>query len=106
QPQLKALELYNNQSATALTASIVDDIIPAVHYSQVSHLFVQKGAQLWGSFDEMKNELKLHDNKQDNSDDMVNTAIVKAIQTGAEVYVVEKEQMPADSIMAAVLRYQ
>jgi hypothetical protein len=106
QPLLKAVEMYNNQSATALTTSIVDDIIPAVHYSQASHLFVQKDAQLWGTFDEAKNELKLHENKQDDSDDLVNTAIVKAIQTGAEVHVVEKEQMPAESIMAAILRYQ
>lgn len=105
QSMQKAIELYNNQSATDLTTSIVDDIVPGVHYSQVSHLLVQKGAQLWGSFDEMNNKLKLDEERLAENEDLVNTAIVKAVQTGAEVYVMDKEQMPVDSIMAAVLRY-
>lgn len=105
QPMKKAVELYQNNIATPLTTSIVSEIIPAVHYSQASHLFVQKDARLWGTFDEMENELKLHPDKQDDSDDLVSIAVAKGILTGAEVYILEKEKMPAESIMAAVLRY-
>ncbi|HYF30701.1 MAG TPA: hypothetical protein VD993_06255 [Chitinophagaceae bacterium] len=105
QPLKKALALYNNQSATALTSSIIADVVAAVHYGRASHLFIQKGAELWGNFDEMKNELALHETKEAGSSDLYNKAVSKALLTGAEVYMLEKEKMPADSIMAAVMRY-
>ncbi|HEY0679587.1 MAG TPA: hypothetical protein VGD17_14985 [Chitinophagaceae bacterium] len=101
----KALELYGNQSATTLTSSVVKDVIPATYYSKVSHLFVQKGAHIWGSFDEMKNELKIHTNEKEGGEDLLDNAVVRALLTGAEVFLVDKDKMPADSILAAVMRY-
>ena len=97
----KAKELYGNQSATALTASIVDDIIPAAHYGQISHLFVQKGARIMGRFDEMNNKLE----RTEDGDDLVDVAVAKTLLSGGEVFLLEKEQMPAESELAAVLRY-
>jgi hypothetical protein len=101
----KAVEMYGNQSATSLTTSVVDDIIPAAHYGQVSHLFVRKGEHLWGSFDEMANELKWHSAEEEGSEDLLDIAAVRTLLSGGEVFVVEKEQMPADSVLAAILRY-
>lgn len=101
----KARELYGNQSATSLTTSIQDDIIPATHYGQVSHLFVQKGAHIWGTFDEQNNELRINESQQENDDDLLDTAIAKTLLTGGDVYVLDKEMMPAESVLAAVLRY-
>ncbi|MGB8191666.1 MAG: hypothetical protein WCF67_07095 [Chitinophagaceae bacterium] len=101
----KALELYGNQSATALTTSITDDIIPAAHYGQISHLFVQKGAHVWGTFDEMANELKVNETEQENDEDLLDIAVSKTLLTGGEVFMLDKEMMPAESVMAAVLRY-
>jgi hypothetical protein len=101
----KALELYGNQSATSLTTSIQDDIIPAAHYGQVSHLFVQKGAHIWGTFDEANNELHIHESEENGDDDLLDTAVAKTLLTGGDVYVLDKEMMPAESVVAAVLRY-
>lgn len=101
----KAFEMYGNQSATSLTASIVDDIIPAAHYGQVSHLFVRSGEHLWGTFDEMANELKLHASEDEDGEDLLDTTVVRTLLSGGEVFLVEKDQMPADSVMAAILRY-
>ncbi|HYC27241.1 MAG TPA: hypothetical protein VEB42_00475, partial [Chitinophagaceae bacterium] len=97
----KAKELYGNQSATALTTSIVDDIVPAAHYGQVSHLFVQKGARIMGRFDEMNNKLEM----TEDGDDLVDVAVAKTLLSGGEVFLLEKEQMPAEAELAAVLRY-
>jgi hypothetical protein len=101
----KALAAYGNQSATELTSSVPDDVIPAAHYKRVWHLFVEENAHLWGSFDEMKNELKLHKEQQENDEDMIDKAIIKTIVNGGEVHRLPKHQMPAASKIAALMRY-
>jgi hypothetical protein len=105
QKQKKALTLYGNQSATALTSSIVDDVIPAAYYGRIAHLFVQRGAHIWGTFDEMANELQVHESEGENREDLIDNAVEKTLQTGGDVYVLDAGQMPADSPVAAIMRY-
>lgn len=100
----RALAQYGNQSATELTSSIVEDIVPAAHYGRVSYLFVRKGEHLWGSFDEMNNALTLHQARQPDDECMIDKAVIKTLLTGGEVFVTE-DKMPSDSPMAAVMRY-
>ncbi|MDB5231590.1 MAG: hypothetical protein JWN76_2395 [Chitinophagaceae bacterium] len=100
-----ALERYGNKSAGALTSSIIDDVIPGTYYGQVGTLFVAKNEKLWGTFDEVKNELIIHESRNDNSEDLLDKAIIKTLLNGGEVYMLEKEQMPAESPVAALLRY-
>ncbi|MDB5191130.1 MAG: hypothetical protein JWQ96_693 [Segetibacter sp.] len=101
----KALEMYGNKSATELTSSIVADVIPATYYGRVSHLFVQKGEHLWGTFDEMANEIKMHGSPDDGGEDLIDNAVVKTLSTGGEVFLLSKEEMPDDSPIAAIFRY-
>ncbi len=103
--QQKALALYGNQSATELTSSIADDVIPAAYYGRVAHLFVQKGAHIWGLFDEAANELQIQENEQEASEDLIDNAVVKTLQMGGDVYLLEAAQMPADAPLAAIMRY-
>lgn len=101
----KALEAYGNQSATQLTSSIPGDVIPAAHYKRVWHLFVEEGAHLWGRFDEMKNELVLHEKQEEGDEDLIDKAISKTILNAGEVHRLPKDRMPADSPIAALMRY-
>jgi hypothetical protein len=105
QRKVKALEMFGNKSATELTSSIVDDVIPATYYGRVSHLFVSKGEHVWGTFDEMANELKVHDTVGEDSEDLIDNAVVKTLATGGEVFLLDQEQMPAESPVAALMRY-
>lgn len=106
QRRVKALELYNNQFSTSLTSSMIDKVVPAAYYGRVSHLFVAKDEQVWGTFDEMKNELAMHAAAGDGGEDLLNNAMVKTLLTGGEVYLLDKAQMPGhDNVVAAVLRY-
>jgi hypothetical protein len=105
QKQQKALTLYGNQSGTGLTSSNVDEVVPAAYYSRIAHLFVQKGAHTWGTFDEMANELQVHESEGENGEDLIDNAVVKTLQTGGDVYLLEKDQMPADAPLAAIFRY-
>jgi hypothetical protein len=101
----KALALYANNSATELTSSIPDDVIPAAYYKRVWHLFVQKDQHLWGTFDEMNNMLKVHESQQEGDEDQIDKAVIKTILNAGEVHVLPKEKMPAESVIAAVMRY-
>jgi hypothetical protein len=101
----KAIEKYGNQSATALTSSILEDVIPAAFYSRVSILFAQKNEQIWGTFDEISNELVLHDQQGEKDVSLMDKAVLKTILNGGDVFIVEKDQMPADSKLAALMRY-
>jgi hypothetical protein len=102
----KALEAYGNQSATEKTSSIPADVIPAAHYGRISHLFVQKDQHIWGSFDEMENKLTLHETQQDNDEDLIDKTVMKTLLTGGEVHLLEKEKMPGQSQLAAIMRYE
>jgi hypothetical protein len=102
----KALEAYWNQSATALTSSIADDVIPAAHYRQVWHLFVQKDEHIWGTFDEMNNKLTIHDAQEDGDECLIDKAVIKTILNAGEVHVLPKDRMPGGSKIAALMRYQ
>ncbi len=101
----KALELYANKSASQLTSSIAADVIPATYYGQVSHLFVCRGEHIWGTFDEMANELQFHDTPDEDGEDLLDHAVVQALATGAEVFLLDKEEMPAETQVAALMRY-
>jgi hypothetical protein len=105
QRQKKALTIYGNQSGTGLTSSNVEEVIPAAYYSRIAYLFVQKGAHVWGRFDEMANELKLQESEGENSEDLIDNAVEKTLQTGGDVYILEKERMPVDAPLAAIMRY-
>lgn len=105
QDRIQALDRYANNSSNGFTSTIPDDVIPACYYSRADVLFVQKGAQLWGTFNEQDNKLVLHGSEQKGDECLVNAAAAKAVETGAKVFVLEKNQMPADSPMAALMRY-
>lgn len=101
----KVLEEFGNKSATELTSSVPADIIPAAFYSRISALLIEKNQHIWGTFDEHTNELTIHQTKQEGDDCLLDKAAIKTIQNGGEVFLLEKEQMPANSTMAAIMRF-
>lgn len=101
----KALEMYANQSATALTSSIPADVVPAAHYSRIWHLFVRKEEHIWGTFNEMENVLTVHEEKQDGDECLIDKTVIKTILNGGDVHFLSQEDMPSDSSIAALMRY-
>jgi hypothetical protein len=101
----KARETYGNQSATALTSTVPEEIIPAAFYSRVSQLFVQKDTEIWGTFDEKSNHLFIHNSHQNNDESLLDKAILKTIMNGGEVFILEKNEMPNGAEIAALMRY-
>ncbi|MBO9564844.1 MAG: hypothetical protein J7621_18860 [Niastella sp.] len=100
-----ALERYGNQSATPQTSTNLAEIIPAAHYGRISHLFVVKGEQVWGTFDELTNELTVQGESTGDNEDLFDKAVTNTLLTGGEVFIVDSDKMPAASTMAAIMRY-
>lgn len=100
-----ALQNYYNGIATAITSSMPDKVIPASYYAQVSDLFVCEGVHIWGSFNEMDNKLEIHDIKQDGDSCLIDKAVVHTYLNGGSVYLLNKDEMPKESIIAATLRF-
>lgn len=101
----KALTNYGNQSATELTSTNPGEVIPAAHYGRISQLFVRRGEHIWGTFDEMNNELKIRQAKQDGDECLVDKSVIKTLMTGGDVFILPAEKMPGDTILAALMRY-
>lgn len=101
----KALKTYYDNSATELTTSIPEDVIPASFYSQISDLFIVKDTHIWGTFDEASNELVIHDEQQEGDTCLINKAALKTLKNGGAVHVFEQDKMPADSKVAAFMRF-
>lgn len=105
QRKIKALEFFGNQLPTGTTASDAHAVIPAAHYARVAYLFVRKGEHVWGTFDEQENRLNIHDSQKEDSEDLLDHAVVRTLAGGGEVFLMQADEMPVDSPMAAVLRY-
>jgi hypothetical protein len=104
--QKDAFDNYMNKLATPLTTSMPDAVVRASYYNQVSDLFVEKGAHIWGHFDAQANQLEMHDDKQPNDDCLIDKAATQTILHGGRVHILEKDQMPNGSTVAALLRFQ
>jgi hypothetical protein len=106
QPKKKALETYGNRSATELTSSIIDDVVPASYYGRIDTLFVSRNAELWGTFDEMNNDLKVHASRQEEDESLIDKTVMKTITNGGMVYEVNANEMPMGAeTFAALMRY-
>jgi hypothetical protein len=101
----KALQNYYNQIATPLTSSMPESVVPASFYAQIADLFIAKGEHIWGTFNEAEAALKIHSQKESGDECLINKAAVNTYINGGRVYLLDKEKMPKDSIIAASLRF-
>jgi len=105
-PRKQALAEYGNKSATNLTSVNLDDIIRAAHYKRIDTLFISRKAQLWGSFDDVKDILTVHASEIAGDDNLIDKAALKTVLAGGKVFVLDETEMPAHRMMAAVMRYE
>jgi hypothetical protein len=101
----KALADYGNKSATQFTSTSPEHIIPGAHYGRLSHLFVKRGVCIWGTFNEQENKLNIVPEEREGVEDLVDRTIIKTIQTGGEVYILDGGKMPQSADITAIFRY-
>lgn len=103
-PMKKALESLDRAS-NDLRAVGPAHCVKAAYEGRVAHLFVAKTGAMWGSFNTDNMEIQVHPERQLNSEDLINLAVVEAIAHGSDVWPLPPEQIPGNAQVLAVLRY-
>ncbi|MCE7064548.1 hypothetical protein [Dyadobacter sp. CY326] len=100
-----AVTKYADQTNTELTSSTAADVIEAAYYGRISHLFVEKGAHIWGSFEEMTSELILTNGENWDDEDLLDMAVIKTLTNRGNVFLLDRDKMPVQSPIAAIFRF-
>lgn len=94
-------ELPRDKTSTQIT-----DIIPSVYEGKVDTLFLENREDIFGTFDEEKMSVEVHNEQREDSVSLMNLAAKKVIEQGGSVFLVESAFMPEkESKMNALLRY-
>jgi len=99
----EALARYQRNAGTGLTANDLRQIVPAARHARVEVLFVDVAEQQWGRYDPDLNTVTLHDRLLNESEDLINLAVVETLQHGGSVYGLKADQLPEPEASAAAL---
>ncbi len=98
-----ATEQYKIAAHTAQAANTVQEIVPAAVHGRVAYLFVAIGQQQWGRFD---GQVQVHTEPQLGDEELLNLAAAQTLLNGGAVYAVDPDEMPDETPVAAVFRYE
>ena len=107
QLQRKVTERYrefygNNQE---LASDDMKEVVKAAYYPRIDSLFVAIGHQQWSSFDPQNSKVRLHEQEQAGDENLLDFTAIHTLLKDGSVFVVETEQVPAKSAVAAISRY-
>lgn len=103
QPRERYQELAGSE--TGKTSNDLKEIVPAAYYQRVDSLFIATDQQHWGQFNPETMDLQLHPEPEPEDEDMLDFAAIQTLINGGNVHMVEPEQMPDVTTVAAIFRY-
>lgn len=101
----EAAARYRSLLSSEKSSHDIRKIVPAAYYGKVDLLFVVVGTQQWGAFDPKKNRVYLHAEAEPHDEDLLDFAAVHTLINGGTIFVVNREDMPDKSLIAAIYRY-
>lgn len=101
QPARKAMELWDKVGGGERALTKLDDIVKAAFEGRVAHLFATRDAQGQGVFD--RNTMQVR--SQGRQEDLVNAAALQTLAYGGDVFIVNPDQIPNGSQLAAITRF-
>lgn len=94
-------ESLNAQQASAQ----IEKIVPAAYHGQVDTLLVAANSHQWGKYDPQANKIELHPQQEEDDIDLLDYAAMRTFLQSGKVYILELDQMPETSPIAAIFRY-
>lgn len=88
-----------------LAASDLETIVSGAVFQRVAVLFVAANREVWGKFNPDTGDMTVHDERQPDSDDLLDLAASHTLLNGGEVYALDADEMPGGHIMSAILRF-
>jgi hypothetical protein len=99
------LARYREIEGTKFTATSVADIMQAASMGRIEVLLASPQRNLFGHFDRNTGKVETHAERQSTDTELISLAVQEAINHDARVCLVDEQELPKDSLMAAVLRW-
>jgi hypothetical protein len=99
-----SLDQFSEQSNTKVSNNL-SEVIESTVMGKSKTIFMTMGDDRWGHYDEETHEVHLTDKPANNDVDLLNWLAVKGIETGSNVYILPREEMPIKSTVAAEFRF-
>jgi sporulation protein YlmC with PRC-barrel domain len=98
-------ENFGTALAQGKASGNVREIVLAAMDGRVNTLFISPKEQRWGRVSEENHSVELHESEGPGDEDLLDWATVRTLQTSGRVLVVERDAIPGDGPIAAVMRY-
>lgn len=103
--QQAAVARFRQLHGTGKATDNLVELLPAATVGQVDTLLVYPPAQVWGIFEPGQQRLEQHPQPQPGDDDLVDLAVAETLKHAGTVLPLRKEELPTDSVIAAIFRY-
>jgi len=101
----EAVNRYEETIGTGLASNDFEKNLRASLESRIDTLFVAKNTHKWGRYNPNTFEFEDHDEYQSGDIDLMDFATANTILNRGEVYALDKEEMPGNSLLAAIYRF-
>ncbi|HEX2978849.1 MAG TPA: hypothetical protein VHO48_01175 [Anaerolineaceae bacterium] len=105
QTRREAIEGYYILANDGLGSRDIRQILPAAHIGQVDILLVARDRELWGKYKPETQSVIVHNHRHDGDEDLTEMACAQTLTNNGTVYVLEPEEMPDRSVIAATMRW-
>ncbi len=99
-------ERFQQADAAQQATDDLRKVLEAARNSQIETLFVRADEHAWGRYDPEQQDIEMHEQQQPGDADLLDPAAVGTYLHGGTVYNTAPEAMPAESTVAATLRYK
>jgi len=92
-------------SNDARASSDLREVVGGARFQRVDTLFLAEGVEVWGRHDPEADQIHVEPGATAENEDLLDYAAVHALANGAPVWVLPREQMPADAPACATFRF-
>ncbi|REL38407.1 hypothetical protein DYD21_00175 [Rhodohalobacter sp. SW132] len=100
----RSLEQFSEHNNEKVSNNIAD-VIESTVMGRSKTIFITRGEDRWGHYDEEKHEVHLTDEPSNGDVDLLNWLAAKGRETGSNVYMLPRDQMPLKATVAAEFRF-
>lgn len=91
---------------SSIAVNNLQSIVAGAQHGRVNTLFlVNTSVVVWGQLQKSDQSVIIHDHQFAGDDELIELAAVNTLQRGGSVYVLEREEMPDETEVAAIMRY-
>jgi len=101
----QALVEYTENAGGPRSSEDISTIIMGAYFGRVSRLFIPRDIELWGRFEPVSLEVRIHDRKEKDDVDLLDWTAMKTLSTDGVVHALPWGRIPGGGPMAALFRF-